>query len=64
MTTEFFLRVTVQAFSLIFGSCGMFFLWASFYNPPLASYTIIFLSAATAITIATTKTTATTKTKR
>jgi hypothetical protein len=55
MTTEFLLRVSVQAFSLLFGSCGMFFLWASFYNPPLASYTILFLSAATAITLATTK---------
>jgi hypothetical protein len=55
MTTEFFLRVSIQAFSLLFGGCGMFFLWASFYNPPLASYTIIFLSAATAITLATAK---------
>ncbi len=52
MTTEFFLRVSVQAFSLLFGGFGMFFLWASFYNPPLASYTIIFLSSATAITLA------------
>jgi hypothetical protein len=56
MTTEFFLRVGVQAFSLLFGSCGIFFLWASFYNPPLASYTILFLSAATAITVAMAKT--------
>jgi hypothetical protein len=55
MTTEFFLRVSVQAFSLLFGGFGMFFLWASFYNPPLASYTIIFLSSATAITLATAK---------
>ena len=55
MTTELFLRVGIQAFSLLFGGFGIFFLWASFYSPPLASYTIVFLSAATAITLATAK---------
>jgi hypothetical protein len=55
MITELFLRVSIQAFSLLFGGFGIFFLWASFYNPPLASYTIVFLSAATAITLATAK---------
>ena len=52
MLTQTFLRATLQALSLVFGGFGIFFLWASFYSPPLASYTIFFLTSATALTFA------------
>jgi hypothetical protein len=48
--THSLLRAAVWAISLVFGGLGIFCLWASFYIPSVATYTIVFLGAATAIT--------------
>ena len=49
MLTMTFLRAAIYAVSLLFGGIGIFFLWQSFQSPGLAAYTVVFLSAATAI---------------
>ena len=51
MLTMTLLRVMVQGVSLLFGSAGIFFLWESFRWPALAGYTVVFLTAATLITL-------------
>jgi hypothetical protein len=52
MLMQHLFRVAIQASTLMLGSSGVFFLWASFYVPYAACYAFIFLSAATALTMA------------
>jgi hypothetical protein len=51
MLGYFLLRTTTHALALLLGGCGIFFLWVSFSAPALAGYAIVFLTAATAITL-------------
>src|SRR5256885_169739 len=52
MLIQHLLRVAIQGCTLMLGSSGVFFLWASFHIPSFASYAIVFLSAATGLTLA------------
>jgi hypothetical protein len=40
-----------QVLSLIFGSTGVFMLWASFYVPVCGGFAVLFLIAGTAIAL-------------
>ncbi len=52
MLVHVFLVVALRALSVAFGASGIFFLWVSFQTPALAGYAIVFLAAASAITVA------------
>jgi hypothetical protein len=43
------LRLLGQVLSLLFGSTGVFMLWASFYVPDCGALAALFLTAGTAI---------------
>lgn len=43
------LRGALQAFSTMFGSLGVFFLYLSFLRPALAVYALVFLGTASGI---------------
>ncbi len=49
------MRMVSQALSLLFGSTGVFCLWASFYAPRFGLEAILLLLVATAITLAPTR---------
>jgi len=44
------LQKALLAFATMFGSLGVFFLYASFLRPALAAYALVFLCSAAAIT--------------
>ncbi len=46
------MRLVGVVLSLTFGSSGIFMLWASFYVPNCGLLAVLFLSAATAFTLA------------
>ena len=45
------MRVLGQVMSLLFGSTGVFLLWASFYVPDCGALAALFLSAGAAIVL-------------
>jgi hypothetical protein len=45
------MRLLGQVLSLLFGSTGVFMLWASFYVPDCGALAALFLSAGTAIVL-------------
>jgi hypothetical protein len=45
------MRLLGQVLSLLFGSSGVFMLWASFYVPDCGAIALLFLSAGTAIVV-------------
>jgi hypothetical protein len=45
-------RFILRAVALILGSLSILFLWISFYDPPGASFALVFLATATGITLA------------
>ena len=47
------MRGALTAFSTLFGSLGVFFLYFSFINPNVSAYALIFLGTATAIVFST-----------
>jgi hypothetical protein len=49
MMTNLLILVAAQAMSLLLGSTGIFFLWASFYVPEVAAHAVGNLITASAI---------------
>jgi hypothetical protein len=45
------MRLLGQVISLLFGSTGVFMLWASFYVPVCGAFAVLFLAAGTAIAL-------------
>ena len=45
------LRTALSAFSTMFGSLGVFFLYLSFLKPSLAAHALVFLGAASGIVL-------------
>ncbi len=52
MMSYAFMHMVSQALSLLFGSTGVFCLWASFYAPRFGVEAILLLVTATAIALA------------
>ncbi len=51
MQARLLMRVASQTLSMLFGSTGIFCVWASFHNPHAAVHAIFCLAAATALTL-------------